>query len=199
MSKKALINKEVDPAHEFAALLKKMCRDDEVTEVDTARFRELAISNKDLWPCVTQAMGNIRTQLIDKISSNMSKALLLSEVSVLKKKLDYDDASHVERLLIDHVTTAWIRLVYAENLYTSTVVNKSLSLNVAQYWENYLTAVHGRYIRAVESLARVRKLIRNLPPIQINIASNGGQQVNVQQPNSAGTGQPVHDDGACHE
>ena len=37
-----------------------------------------------------------------------------------------------------------------------------------------------RFLRAIETLARVRRLARNTPALQINIAREGGQQVNVQ-------------------
>jgi len=36
-----------------------------------------------------------------------------------------------------------------------------------------------RYLRAIETLARVRKLARNTPALQVNIATDGGQQVNA--------------------
>ena len=33
--------------------------------------------------------------------------------------------------------------------------------------------------RAVETLARVRRLLSRIPAVQVNIATQGGQQVNV--------------------
>jgi integrase/recombinase XerD len=41
-----------------------------------------------------------------------------------------------------------------------------------------------QYLRACETLARVRKLIRRTPAIQVNIAAAGGQQLNVVQTQS---------------
>jgi hypothetical protein len=43
------------------------------------------------------------------------------------------------------------------------------------YWEQRQNAAQGRFLRAVETLARVRRLNKR-PPVQINI---GGQQVNI--------------------
>jgi hypothetical protein len=47
-------------------------------------------------------------------------------------------------------------------------------------WERVLASKEARYLRAIETLARVRRLLR-LPAVQVNIAAEGSQQVNVQQ------------------
>ena len=46
----------------------------------------------------------------------------------------------------------------------------------ASYWERTLSTVQYRYLRAIEALARVRKLM-GVPMVQINIAAEGGRQV----------------------
>jgi hypothetical protein len=51
----------------------------------------------------------------------------------------------------------------------------SLSLEQGTYWEKRLSSVQRRYLRACETLARVRKLAQ-AAPLQVNI---GAQQVNV--------------------
>ncbi len=50
------------------------------------------------------------------------------------------------------------------------------SLATASHWERTLSTVQYRYLRLIEALARVRKLM-GIPMVQINIASEGGQQV----------------------
>jgi hypothetical protein len=51
---------------------------------------------------------------------------------------------------------------------------------------NLLTTTQHRFLRAIESLTKVRRLARNTPSLQINIAQEGGQQVNVQGEVSGG-------------
>ena len=46
-----------------------------------------------------------------------------------------------------------------------------------EYWEKRLSASQRRYLRACETLARVRKITRTT--MQINIAEEGSQQVNI--------------------
>ncbi|MCZ6811069.1 MAG: hypothetical protein O7D97_03615 [Planctomycetota bacterium] len=83
--------------------------------------------------------------------------------------------SPTERLLIDQVVICYLRMNLTEQHYQSTM-NDGCSLAIASYWERKLSTVQGRYLRAIESLARVRKLM-GVQMLQINIAAEGGQQV----------------------
>ena len=77
-----------------------------------------------------------------------------------------------------HTTLCWFRLSMLELRYTS-VMRKSITLTLGAYWERRLTAAQKRFNRAYESLERVRKLSARVPKVQINVAAEGGQQVNV--------------------
>jgi hypothetical protein len=46
-------------------------------------------------------------------------------------------------------------------------------------WDKLLTQAQRRHLRALESLARIRKLSKGSDFVQVNIAADGGQQVNV--------------------
>jgi hypothetical protein len=77
-------------------------------------------------------------------------------------------------LLIDQIVVCWLQMYITQYSYSS-VMAESVTLNQGNYWERRLTIVQGRYLRAMETLARVRRLSR-VTPLQVNI---GGQQVNV--------------------
>jgi len=96
----------------------------------------------------------------------------------LKKDLGYELAPAIEKLSIDGVAMSWLRWQQIEYKYTWQN-RQGLSLNQAAYWDKSLTAAHARYLRALESLAKIRKLARRDPALQVNIATQGGQQVNV--------------------
>jgi hypothetical protein len=75
--------------------------------------------------------------------------------------------------VIDHpvtvATVGWvIKLSESEETVTMGI-----------YWEKRLTAAQKQFTRACETLARVKKLSRNTPALQFNIAASGGQQVNL--------------------
>ncbi len=93
-----------------------------------------------------------------------------------KKKADlgYADASPMERMLIDAVVLAWLRYTQVERAAANTW-GDSHSLTSGAYWDKRLSAAQRRYLRAIETLARVRRLA--LPMLQVNIAEK--QQVNV--------------------
>jgi len=101
-------------------------------------------------------------------------------LSSLRNELGYVGAPLLEQLLIQHAALCWLKLSIGELQYSYTMKG-SISLTVGMYWEKRLTAAQRRFTRACETLARVRKLSRNTPALQLNIAANGGQQLNVSK------------------
>lgn len=146
---------------------------------EVERLRQLAVRTPGfLSACSTTA--SIRQQLIEKISNGASRAFMLAELVTLKKDLGFDAAPPLERLLIDHILTVRIRLIDTENRYNNIVVGNSVTLQQGEYWDTLLSSCQARFLRAIETLARIRRLARNTPALQINIANEGGKQVNVQ-------------------
>jgi len=90
-----------------------------------------------------------------------------------RRALGYATASPLEKPLIEHAALCWVRLQLIEQAY-SNVTAGSISLAVADYWERRLSAAQRRYLRACETLARVRRL--RLPALQVNI---GQEQTNI--------------------
>jgi hypothetical protein len=81
----------------------------------------------------------------------------------------------LERLLIEQIAVAWLDWDIVQQAYTNNVVVSGHSLNSGAYWDRRVTSAQARYLRAMEALARVRRLAMPMP-LQVNI---GGQQVNV--------------------
>ncbi len=78
----------------------------------------------------------------------------------------WDTASLLERSLIEHVIVCWLHLYTTELRYEQRM-RENLSLAQGEYWEKKLSANQRRYLRAVETLARIRKL--NIT-VQVNVA-----------------------------
>jgi hypothetical protein len=95
----------------------------------------------------------------------------------LRTEMGYADAPLLERLLIQQVALCWLNLTALEYRHT-LIMRQSITLTLGAYWDKRLSMAQRRFTRAAESLARVRKLSRRIP-IQVNIAANGGQQINV--------------------
>jgi hypothetical protein len=95
-----------------------------------------------------------------------------------KDDLGYRTAPPLEKALIQHAALCWLRLSIMELRYTN-VMRQSITLTLGAYWEKRLTAAQKRFNRAGESLERVRMLSARVPRVQINVAAEGGQQINV--------------------
>ena len=96
----------------------------------------------------------------------------------LRNELGYVGAPILEQLLIQDAALSWLKLSIIELQY-SNVMKQSITLTLGIFWEKRLSAAQRRFTRACETLARVRKLSRNTPALQFNIAASGGQQLNV--------------------
>jgi hypothetical protein len=96
-------------------------------------------------------------------------------VQSVKASLSYDRASAVERLLIEQVAACYLRLNIIEQGYEG-VMGQEHTFKLGAYWEKKLSSAQHRYLRAIEALVRVRKLLGG-PAVQFNIATRGGQQV----------------------
>jgi hypothetical protein len=99
-------------------------------------------------------------------------------LQALKKDLGYDGAPMLEQLLIQQAALCWLKLNLVELSYSNTM-KQSITLTLGIFWEKRLSAAQRRFTRACETLARVRKLSRNTPALQFNIATSGGHQVNL--------------------
>jgi len=136
----------------------------------------------DAHPAVALALSDVAgwvQQGIVKALGTVPKSVemaLRQRPALMRAELGYNEATPLERLLIDHVVACWLRQQQAEMLYTEKWKG-SLSTEAADFWERRLSAAQRRYLRACETLTRVRRLVR--ATVQINIAAEGGQQVNV--------------------
>lgn len=139
-----------------------------------ALFRQTVADTPEAMPEDYRAATSAMTALIDEVAKGGSRACLLADMDMTRREFGYSGAPALERILIDAILMARLRLVTVEHGY----VSNGFKTSNADYWETLLTNAQNRLLRAVESLARVRRLARNTPAIQLNLAGNGGQQVN---------------------
>lgn len=78
-------------------------------------------------------------------------------MEVLRDDLGFAEAPPLERLLIEQVILCWVNLQMLELVH-----NDRLAANhtpeAGLYWDPRLSTAQRRFMRATESLARVRKL-----------------------------------------
>ncbi len=107
--------------------------------------------------------------------------LLEKSMLALRDGLGYEHAPPLEKLMIEQIVFAWADLEYVQMHYAKSAFG-SHTLTSGAYWDRRVAGAQARYLRAMEALARVRRLA--MPqPLQVNI---GGQQVNVAGGRSIG-------------
>lgn len=153
-------------------------------QTKTVKSKDLALleSELDANPRAIAELGNLTqiniTQMAKGFNNPGLLVILEKYVPKLKKDLGYDTAPKIQRLAIDAIALSWLRWQKTEYEHTWHS-RQGLSLNQAAYWDKSLTAAQGRYLKALNTLAKIQKLARHDPALQVNIAAQGGQQVNV--------------------
>lgn len=88
-----------------------------------------------------------------------SGAMIGHEVEAMTKRLTLDSDGPLEQLMVVRVVMTWLRLMYAENNKTC-LMRGSVGMDQIEHSDKELTRAHNRYVRPIEALARVRKLVK---------------------------------------
>jgi len=155
-------------------LMKKVDKE-KPAKADIERFEKL-LKGTESWRIAGDLVRTTKNILINSASgkSYLVKRSLDTGYAAIKTDLGYKDASMLEKLLIEQVAINWLRHYYIEYQYQSLQPQR-MSLTKAMYWERKLSQSQRRYLRACESLAKIRRMDIKL---QVNVATN---QVNVAQ------------------
>jgi hypothetical protein len=147
---------------------------------DLRELRKYLAENLELYKIVFDMSEALRMKLTENLVEQEAGQLAIkANIEKIHLEMKYDIAPMLEKLLIDNVINCWLRLNWLEFQLAGQMNRDRVSTSYIEYWEKRLSATQRRYLRACETLARVRKLTRNTPMLQVNIASEGGQQVNV--------------------
>ena len=150
------------------------CNTDKPKADDLKAMRELLQATPEVWQiCGDLSKINTR-EVIEGIEATPAiKESVTAGREAMRRELGYKDAPLLEKMLIDHLMLCWLRLQLAEHRYTNCI-KEGGTLAQGESWEKRLSAVQRRYLRAVETLGRIRRM--KLPTVQVNI---GDKQVNV--------------------
>lgn len=128
---------------------------------------------QDLWGTASVLNAMARRLRLDKLPPPM-RQMICKELESIQLNLGYTEAPPLERLLIENIASFWLHLQVTQLEY-SAATTQSLPFDTADHLDTRLTAAQRSYLRAIESLARVRRLRRSTS-LQLNI---GAQQLNV--------------------
>jgi hypothetical protein len=139
---------------------------------DLERLRQYGIDHPAIFEQSSMmGQGTIHDVIDATSTSEATKVHMKGEVRELVRSLGYAKATALERLLIQNIALCWLRTNMMEQTYTHHAMGGAgISMATAEYLERRLSCTQRRYLRAVESLARVRGLLARAG-VQINVAS----------------------------
>jgi len=144
-----------------------------------AELRAMLRDHPDVW----REGGDMARLAIDKIIGDLRGAVAVRQslwtgVDRIREGLGYGSSPEIEKLVIEQVVLCWLRLSLLEYEYTQ-FRTQSMTIDQAHFLEKRLNYAQQRFIRACDALARIRKVTSQTLALQVNIAANGGQQVNI--------------------
>jgi hypothetical protein len=118
----------------------------------------------DKVPAMYRHSGNpqqaIFNEILGKIMGNSAfyREAAKRYVAEMKTELGYESSTFVEKMLIDEIVMRWLRLQAMENNHKNTTYGTH-TLEEGMYVDKRLHLAQKRYLRAIETLAKVRRLI----------------------------------------
>lgn len=163
-----------DGKGELRNLLQRLL-DPEGEPEDIAAFRR----QLELFPDVRRKLGDLTDYTRSKLAATAAeqtaaKEAMKAEADAMEAELLADCRSPTERLLTRHLVTCWMDLQSVE-FQASAARTGTVQMRTVEHWGRAVAASQKRFLQAVETLERVRR-IRRASPIVVNVAE---QQVNL--------------------
>lgn len=161
---KVCIDQSKDLDKQFDTLLEKAKK----AKPDSPPVRELRRFLRDhpeLWKQLSTLYDVTFDHFLNKdIVDPAAIELFRPTLNDLKDKLGWDNASTLERLIIEGIVLSYMRWITTEFKHVNAV-SQDHSFKHGLYWDNRLNQAQKAYLRACEALARIRKLSRNSPEL----------------------------------
>jgi len=105
------------------------------------------------------------------------------QMTVLRRDLAGANPTPLETLLVERIGFCWLTLHYHESIYAQ--IMGKLPGDAHKRFQDRIDRAQRRYLSSIKALAQVRRLQIPLS-VQVNVAAQGGQQVNVSGGTSGG-------------
>jgi hypothetical protein len=171
------VSMTLPPAPKELDTLVTRCLAQKPAQSDLAALREYSLSHPGMVGEYLGLAQQTQGKLIKGVTEQeVMKIGINAELATLRRGLNYDQASQLERLIIQNIENCWLRLQWVEYQLAGRMGADSAAESI-ELWEKRLSISQKRFLRACESLARVRRMTS--PTTQVNIAQSGAQQLNV--------------------
>ncbi len=130
------------------------------SDKDKEALRKKFKENPEMWQSITDLANRTENKILSDFctGSFLSREAFREKLAALRDELGWSNANQTEKGLIEQVCLNWLRLNIMEMVHYGKM-KESHSIETGIYWEKTLTSTQRRYLRACESLAKVRKLL----------------------------------------
>ena len=112
----------------------------------------------------------------------------------LKRDLGFEEASAIERVVIEHVALCWLVLHEVEISYSMAM--RGDQPEVPKFWDKRVDAAQVRFLRAIAALKRIRKVPPKILEALIPRKENATATADQQQPPGEGEPGPLGPEGS---
>jgi len=141
----------------ITAIMARADRTDASAE-DVAALQALLVARGERVKASNPMRLALDRELAEMQTTALNREFMGLDLVRRRAALGYDGAPALEIPLIDHLLLCEVRLSTIEQHYTGKWSGGGLNTEAARFWEYRLSAAQARYLRAVESLARVRRV-----------------------------------------
>lgn len=133
---------------------------DKPKQKDIDALDKIFAENPHIW----ENVGNIGDRVMESIIKNdLGKNHLVYEATKkkladLRDQLGWENSNQLEKVIIEQICLNWLRHNLLESVH-SNKTRETHTVAIGNHWDKLLTQSQKRYLRAVESLAKVRKLL----------------------------------------
>lgn len=131
-----------------------------------------------LWEMLSVLAGHAERSWVDVLASDtpnstLARRTIEQDIKRKRREVAGEAASPLEDLLAERVALCWVASSHADAQYARKL-KQGMTFKEGEYYARRCEQANRQLLRAVEALARVRKLLG--PTIQVNIAD---KQINL--------------------
>ena len=155
---------QADPYNQFVELMTRADKE-KPKAADVAALRAHLRAHPELF----DRAGNMIEQVARRVMEAQkgtpgALAYARENFYAVKDAAGWEAAPPLERLLIDAVALTWMQYHMAQTRYSLAAFVDGKGATI-EFWEKRVNAAHRRYLAALETLARVRRLAASTPAV----------------------------------
>lgn len=151
-------------------------RASENQEESRVAVRQLLACRPALVAALSTTASELEATLINRAVGEgvLIHEALRAELEQMRASLRQPEDGVLEELLIAQIGLCWLNLMTAERVREQRW-SEGISYESADFWDKHVSRLRTDYLRAIRSLASVRRIL--VPAIQVNIAAQQMNQV----------------------